>query len=628
MRPASLRHNAVPLLVLCGVLGLAYYAFFGRYAFDDSFVGYSIAQSILAGQGFSFNGGDRMLSTSAPLAVPLYVALALLFRVTIVQAGQVFSAAALAVVAFGSYALARRYCTAFGALAAAITLTCSPFTLLLWSHETLLYAASTIAGLLLYVHRRFAAAALVLGAAALFRGEALLLLPIVWYADARARGTRAAVSFAGLSLAPYAAWALGATAFFGSPFSQTVASKHAQLRYPEIAPYLYGLRDYAARMYALTPTRLWIAALETSVALAGAVAVICGAFRRRYAAVALWVAVTSAAYVLLQLPFYFWFCVQLGAGMAACVAMLWEQAQAPRFPLLLRFGRLAAIAVAAINAGFLALQIAHPDRKYISYDWIIMPSIRANAYRSLGTWFARREPGASVAYAEFGQVHYYSHAKIVDYLGIVTPGAAAHLARGNAIWTFKRYRPQFVVGTTNFAYFVAPTEYDWFSQAYAQIATLRFSGDPLRSIFAIYELRRPSHIPPADERDDGVRVDGVALRLNRITFAFTPSRASAVEVEARVVVPARCAALDASVIGRGFREAARRRVRPGVMRVTMLLHRPLERDRYAYSLGGCEGLAAAPPVLLRKGVIWLGKPAPSRGSAADAFTLYWKSPGS
>src|SRR5579862_9175475 len=146
--------DRIALASLAAVVGAVYAGFFGRYAFDDSYVGYTIARSLLRGQGFTFNIADRTLSTSAPLAPPLYAALSTLLHADVVATAQIVSAIAVAIIAFGSYALARRYSAPAGALCAAIVLVCSPFTLMLWSHESLLYAAACVGALNLFAAGR------------------------------------------------------------------------------------------------------------------------------------------------------------------------------------------------------------------------------------------------------------------------------------------------------------------------------------------------------------------------------------------------------------------------------------------------------------------------------------------
>jgi hypothetical protein len=624
--------ESAPWAVLTAAIAYVYSAYFGRYAFDDSYFGYSNAQSLLLGRGFSFNGGDHVLSTSAPLAVPLYAASAWILHAGIVSVAQLWSALALAVVAFGGYALLRRYCTRFGALIAMLALISSPFFLPIWSHETLLYAASTVAGLFLYTRERHTAAAFVLGCSTLFRGEALLLLPFLWYVHQRSHGSRAALRFAAMSLAPYAAWAIGAWLYFGSPFSDTIAAKHAQLRYAVIPAYLTGLGIYAVDMYgALFQPLVGIGLVCVAATLA------CGAPRRVFVAVGAWVVATTALYVALQLPCYFWFCTQWSAAVCVVVALPWTM-RTPRFPALLQAARATSIAVALLNVAFAVGQL-QPAHRYSARDWAIEPKISGNAYISLAHWFRSTHHIGSVAFTDYGQLHYYSGLPIVDDLGIVTPGAAEHFKNGNAIWTFKRYRPRYVVHTddmirlpspipgrppvfiANFDYIAAPLEYDWFRDAYRPAGTLHVTDDdPRRSDFTIYALRFPQDVPAADERDNGLRVLGVQEAHDAVTYAFVPSRSNVTELEARLHAASSCG-VSMTLRGPNVIEQARRVGYAGITRVTMQLANPLRKARYTWTVTTCAAIAPAPPMLLRKGFVWWSH-APEWGSARDTLTVY------
>jgi hypothetical protein len=495
-RRAFERADIVPLAIVSLLLVAAYCGLFGQYAFDDSYIGYSIASSLVSGHGFAFNSGQRFVSTSAPLAVPLYVALSYLFHVGIVQAAQIASAIALAVVAFGSYLILRRFAGPIGAVTGATIMLASPFTLPLWSHESLLYLACSVAALELYLRKRYAAAALIVGLAALFRGEALLIVGFMTLYHWRHGGFKSAATFGAIALAPYAMWALFAQIEFGGFLSQTVASKQAQLHYPMVAPYLSGLRDYAERLFALTPVHAWYVLVSVLALLCVAAAVGCGMLNEAALWTLGWCACTTLLYVALRLPFYFWFCTQVAAALALLVAAAWRSPS--RMPLLGAVARSSGLGIAAITAVFAFQFLFWPGEKSTLYNWIIMPSLQGNAYQTLGRWFKTHAgPNDTIAYAEFGQLHYYSKRNIVDYLGLVTPGAAAHLRNSDAIWTFERYRPTWIVDTPDFHYFVDPARYVWFHRAYAKVATMRLQGDPQRSVFTLYRLAAPSQIPTA-----------------------------------------------------------------------------------------------------------------------------------
>lgn len=587
---------------------LACATFFNNYAFDDSYVGYSVAQSWLDGHGFTFNSNARVLSTSAPLAVPIYAAASALLRITVVQAAQCASALALGVLTFGTFALARRAFSAIGAFVAAAIVLCSPFTLLLWSHETLLYLATIVVGANLYVFERRTAAALVLGLASLFRGEALLVLPFFWIAEQRRGGWRSALAFAGLSLVPYVLWMALATWYFGTFLSATIASKHAQFFYPGIPSYLVGLVDFVIVLYGFTPSFGWGVGVAFACLVCCIVAVGYGIAPRVAAAVGIWVAATTALYLGLRLPFYFWFASQFGIGMAVAAACAWPRAANVRRGPLLAFARGASLVLVAINAAFLCIGAAH--RTFPAHGAVagVMSNLHDNAYRSLGQWFAQHAATHdTISFAEFGQLRYYSGRDVVDYLGLVTPGAASQLAHGNAIWTFKRYHPTWVVDSPPWQLFVSPTEYDWFRAAYGRVTELHFPGDPIRNDFIIYRLRDPQAIPAADVSSTGVTVGSIVSTPFALDVPFELALPGAYEFETRIAADRACRSIVVELLQehRPIARATRAldpRVNPS--RVT-LAFAPLARaGSYHARIRGC-------------GVHLAGTPQPER-----SFTVY------
>ena len=616
---------AAELPALAGVAVLlagVYAAFFGRYAFDDSYVGYSIAQSLLSGNGFTFNHTDHVISTSAPLAPPLYALFSLIFHAGIVQVAQVFSALAAAVVGFGSYALARRFSSPAGAFVAAAVMLCSPFTLLLWSHETLLYLAVSIVALNLFAARRYDAAAGIAGVATLFRAEALLVLPFLWAARWKESGWAAGLRFACLSVLAYALWIAIAWHLFGSFASQTIASKHAQLLFYPAYPMLLGTLAYFVYSFSFNISMIFAQAMAVSLAAAACAAYVNRVIRPAYWAVAAWFVVTMALYVGLGVQLYFWFTIQCGVLSAVVVMSLWPVEQTGARTKALAIGRIGGALYCAGCIAFLCVQIQRGAVLDRYWNPPVMPELHHNAYYSLGKWFAAHAaPGDRIAYQEFGQLHYYSGHDVIDYLGIVSSGAARELARNDAIWTFKKFTPQWFVDVPRWHVFVNPLEYDWFRSAYRFDTRLRYPWSEAPNDFGIYRLTQPRFIPPPDTP--------VALaprvwtsRSGALHVAFTVRATPLVAVEERARLGSDCRAVTLRLF-RGSRLVAQRSeaVSAGeIERLTLRVPHPAP-GSYRYDLSGCT-LVPAPPILLRPRAPIFFVPPVERGTARDAFVAY------
>lgn len=603
------------------------FSFFGRYAFDDSYFGYSAAQSMVLHKGYSFNG-DRVLSTSAPLAPPLYALFSLPFHGDIVFIAQVFSVAALLTIAFAAFVLARTICDSLGALLTAVALVTSPFVVLLWSHETLLYVACALVGLVLFSRDRHIVAAVVIGFAALFRGEALIVLPFVAALVARRFGLLEAVKFSAYGVLPFLTWCVIAVPLFGSPFSSTIASKHAQLRYVDVDSFFVGLRDFAGFMYGFTTSLIWLHIVE--IAIIACIGCVIAMKRHPWVEVAIgaWAIVAIAIYIVLQLPFYFWFCVPVGVGMAALVGFVWRRNDQSRSIILRYVGRVSAVVIVVMNVAFAMTQVISPDTKQVGRGMIVMPRIASNTYRRIGEYFKNpRHRSKEIAFIEIGQLRYYSEpTKIIDYLGIVTPDAVHALANQNAIWTFKRYAPQTVLDLATFHYFVDPVEYDWFQRAYGVAANhehIDLAGDRSRQHFEIYRLKDRSAIPPADERVLKKRVSTVNSLRNGISFTFDAPSAPLVEIEARVLLPVNCPTVMIRISGDGVDLREKRSGLVGrIVRLSMRVHPPLRVGQYNFVVSGCRNIEAAPPTGLRSGFVIFGNPLPPPAVLGDALNLY------
>jgi hypothetical protein len=215
-------------------------SFFNRYAIDDSFIGYSNAQNLAAGRGFAFDPGERFLTTSAPLVVPIYAALSLLAHVSIAELGQCGSAAAILAVSLGAYVFLKPHVGAAGAFAGVAVLFGSPTFTLLWSHETLVWAAFTVWALVALARERYRTCGLLLACALLSRPETALTVLLLAFWSFRTKGVRASLELAVCACTPYAIWLAYSWIHFGTLVSQSAFAKHAQLLL-EGYPYLEGL---------------------------------------------------------------------------------------------------------------------------------------------------------------------------------------------------------------------------------------------------------------------------------------------------------------------------------------------------------------------------------------------------
>jgi hypothetical protein len=254
-----------------------------------------------------------------------------------------------------------------------------------------------------------------------------------------------------------------------------------------------------------------------------------------------------------------------------------------------------------------------------------MNGVKANPYRSLGLWLKEHARSSdTVAFTEFGQLHYYSGHDIVDYLGLVTPGAAQHLRNGDAIWTFKRYRPTWFVDTSDheWHYFVNPLEYDWFRASYEPVTTMYYAGAFIKR-FSVYRLRGKGEIPAPEDRDLGSKVT-TSSDVSSLKIELEPSTAFTSAVEVRLSARSACPNLNVAWLRPNFDPILRRSLPQGITRIRIPAGFGHEMPPYVLQLNGCPGVDLAPPTPQRRGYIFLAGNRP-KGVPANAVTVYHRS---
>lgn len=442
-----------PLMAIALVVYLIA-AFWGE-TYDDVFLAYQYAKNIEAGHGFVFNIGEHFLGTPAPLFVGLLVATHTLDpSLTIPQLGTVLSCAGLGMMAHGLYAVGRLQGTRFLGVAIALLATLNPFTLLVLGGETPLYLALVTWSLWAITTNRQVLSGALLGLALMSRTEALI--PILLVAGYRLFSCRRAPTVFFLAvLLTVSPWILFACWEFGSPLTNSFVAKVSQVTSGR-KPFPFGLaRWFQLIIFGENPLLLF----SILPACVGAFALFLS--RSPYRLVAMWGIAQTLAYCVTPIPFYHWYAAQIGVvaaifiafGMAVfpqllsnahalsgdtlSVRMLQIAGSAPRVVTRL-------IIVVVVVAGAITASTSVRIVKRYDARW---PHAPANElYTKAGLWFAEHAPpDARIAYLEIGQIAFYSGRYIIDTLGLVTPGAAAEVAKRNWLWPIKRYKPDYII---------------------------------------------------------------------------------------------------------------------------------------------------------------------------------------
>lgn len=486
------------LLVLFGG-GICVTVLFRYITYDDVFLAFRYARNVLSGYGFVYNPGERFLGTPAPFFVGLLVLGKTMFPgLPIPEIGGVISGAALLGCSVFVYLLGKEYNQPIvGALGALLTLL-SPFTVMALGGETSIYLMLICAAFYVHARGHHILSAILLGLAVLNRSEGIVAAGVIFghlLLIQRRVLLRVSATFA-LTVLP---WAIYATVRFGSPLTHSLEAKIAQraIGLPPFTPAAaYWIRHV---IYFDSP---WILALVPLVGLGGIG--LLGRYRRWWAFFA-WIASQSLGYLVLDVPFYHWYVAHWGIGLAVLVGLGFCWSISTLGKVKSRFVRGTLIPLVVLLVGATTLLSGWGVRRY----WQGEPNPANRLYAKTGHWLHKHTPpGSSVAYIEIGQIGYYSERQIVDLLGLVSPGVAKRLKKGNFLWAYQFYQPDYVIYNPLFASWMDPVVVQpWFKAAYEKLGEIDEPGYPFP--LTIYRMVNKAAIPAP------VEVDVAQLRFEK-----------------------------------------------------------------------------------------------------------------
>jgi hypothetical protein len=253
--PKSTIRNLFPVLLI--VLALAARLIPGPRTIDDSYITYRYARNILAGDGFVFNLGERVMGTTTPLYTFLMTGLGAVTGGT--QAP--FPTLALVVNAIADagtclllWHLGRRIGSPAAGVGAALVWAIAPYsvTFAIGGLETSVYVFLLTGMAAAHLSKRRTLAALAGVLALLTRPDAILLVgPIMldrlwqaWKHKERLQPGELAAFFL-----PGIAWAAFATAYFGSPIPHSISAKLAVYRLEPGSALVRLLQHYATPFF-------------------------------------------------------------------------------------------------------------------------------------------------------------------------------------------------------------------------------------------------------------------------------------------------------------------------------------------------------------------------------------------
>lgn len=434
------------LLAALFLLALAARALPGPRTIDDAYITFRYARNLLAGEGFVFNPGERVLGTTTPLYTLLLAALGLLAGGT---------AAPFPALALGLNALAdaisavllvwigRQLGGKWAAWGAGLAWAIAPFSVAfaIGGLETSLYLLLLLATFGAYLDKRYAAGSFFAALSLLTRPDALLLiLPLALdrlLFDPKRRGQSIGRWEILAFLLPLLAWLAFAWPYFGNPLPHSLIAKSEVYLLPSFSALIRFLQHFATPFQGHLSFGLpWIRIgllLYPFLALLGARQ----AFKKQPAAWSFaafpWLYLAAFAianplvfrwYLAPPLPFYMLF-ILLGAESLLGAILAWLNMRR-RVPSWISAALLAALILAAPFSLLLAdwqLQPEHgPSRAAPSMAWIELELLYQQVAERLDPLLLQKE-AATLAAGDVGVLAYFTGAKILDLAGLNSPQA-------------------------------------------------------------------------------------------------------------------------------------------------------------------------------------------------------------
>ena len=421
-----------PAFLIC-LLAIAARLIPGPRVIDDAFITFRYARNLLAGNGLVYNPGEAVLGTTTPL----YALLMALAGAVSGGTRAPFPTLALAIntaADAATCALLILIATSLGhrraGVAAALVWAIAPMsvTFAIGGMETSLFVALTTGTLYLYLTDRLVAASLCAGLSLVTRPDALLFIgPLA--IDRALRGlkrrspghaaTPVSVRELGAFIAPVAAWGVAGAFIYGSPLPHSIQAKVLAYHLPAEAALVRLMQHYATPFLDhLTFGTLWIGIGLILYPVLFGLGVLMVIRDRRAIWPALiypWVYFLAFAiadplifrwYLTPPLPMYF-------LGIFLGVERLGRDLRAGFLPPLL-----ISVAVALTLRGWILRPDHGPTRPAPDMAYIQLELLYEKVAQELGPQLA---PGEVLAAGDIGALGYYTDARILDTIGLITP---------------------------------------------------------------------------------------------------------------------------------------------------------------------------------------------------------------
>jgi hypothetical protein len=395
---------------------------------DDAYITYRHAQNLLAGHGFVFNPGERVLGTTAPFHGLAIAAMGLVSSDLVVDA-LVLSCLATAWLGYFIFRVFDHIEAPVAGGVAAATVLFALLTYEVAPLETVLVTALCWGVLRAHQTRRDLLAGVLAGLAVGVRADAgLWVLLIAAAAFHERRDLKALLRTGGVAAFVVAPWFVFAFIYYGQPLPATAGVKSGWPGHTWTFVSMFWDRAMARMLAGEALT--WLGAGLTVI---GAVVIFRRPKYRELRVVLLWIVAYLAAYSALRIWWgYHWYyfplvvalAVPFAVGGVESVSYLVQRASSEGSAKKLR---VLAIVVSLAAVGADVVEIL--DYRARIHEKFFVGG-RDRLYQQAAQWLRTNTASDTVvALAEPGTIAYYSDRSMVDMLGLITPEAGAERKR-------------------------------------------------------------------------------------------------------------------------------------------------------------------------------------------------------
>lgn len=405
---------------------------------DDSYIFYTYAENLANGNGYVFNEGERVNATTSPLYTVAVAATYFLTRwlpgISIPLVGHLIGAISIWVLAM----LSMRMFSATGLevvpFVFPVLLLSNPLLRYAVGMETFLTLALLALSIYLYQRERLVWTAIACAFAVLSRPDALILPAILMIDFAVAKRRLPPLLAMLMFLVILLPWGLFSYGYFGTLLPSTLGAKLAQTdsgRWGSGFLFLRGLLEHLG------------SAMLSGILIVAAYLLAMSKRWTRHRVVVLilsWSLVYLFAYgILLNPPGYPWYYTPLSLGMTLLFALVIEMIVPSQ----------ASIARARLSTYLVWILLVIGPLALVGHLKTLSEPVTSKYtnYKLAAEWLNEHaKEGASVAANEIGVLgYYYKRGKIIDALGLVTPGIAEHVSHQDYAWYVHNYQPDFLM---------------------------------------------------------------------------------------------------------------------------------------------------------------------------------------